>query len=52
MAMVGICSFCGAPATETCRLCGKLVCGKCLDRGTGICLHCAEKKEMSLPNKW
>lgn len=45
MAMVGICDICGGPATGTCKLCGKLVCRRCLDGATGICKGCSQKGE-------
>jgi hypothetical protein len=44
----GLCSICGLPAKlHTCHLCGKLVCGQCMDRIKGICIRCAGGKEGS-----
>ena len=48
MTMVGICSICGAPATSTCRMCGKLFCSRCIDRESGVCVRCHHKKETAL----
>ena len=37
--MVGLCHVCGRPANLVCKLCGRIVCGKCLEPG-GACAKC------------
>ncbi|MDD3043042.1 MAG: hypothetical protein PHW56_08910 [Methanosarcinaceae archaeon] len=45
MEVMGICAICGRAAKlYTCPLCGKLVCGQCMDLRKGVCLHCTYGK--------
>ncbi|MDE1857283.1 MAG: hypothetical protein KGH98_04380 [Candidatus Micrarchaeota archaeon] len=40
MAAMPFCNLCGKPATHTCGLCGKRVCGDHFDHKLGICSIC------------
>ena len=40
MILPGLCSVCGAPAMNTCKMCGKLVCGMHYEVSTGVCTAC------------
>ncbi|MDD2438600.1 MAG: hypothetical protein PHD41_00020 [Methanosarcinaceae archaeon] len=43
MEVMGICAICGRAAKlYTCPLCGKLVCGQCMDQKRGMCLSCTQ----------
>lgn len=44
MTMVGVCSVCGAPATCTCPICGKLVCRSCSHAVTSVCAPCEMRR--------
>lgn len=35
--------MCGEPAMNTCKLCGRLACDRCVEPRTGICLACFRK---------
>lgn len=48
MAMVGMCSICGRPATGTCPLCGRLVCRACSHSTTGVCRACEGKQQKTV----
>jgi len=41
---LGICSVCGSVATQTCRVCGAVVCIKCMT--TTGCKICEGKKKI------
>jgi len=44
MSMIGICSLCGRPASNTCPLCGRLVCAHDSNPVTKVCRACAAKE--------
>ena len=41
--LVGSCHICGAPAMNTCRFCGRLVCRGCYEPEHGACVSCRGK---------
>jgi hypothetical protein len=43
MEVMGLCRLCGKAASPlySCRLCGAVMCGACLDAKTGLCKRCA-----------
>ncbi|HII00225.1 TPA: hypothetical protein HA351_00760 [Methanosarcinaceae archaeon] len=42
MEVMGLCAICGKSAKlYTCPICGKLVCGECMDHRKGMCVRCA-----------
>lgn len=41
MDIMGLCHICGRPgAMFTCIFCGKIICGNCYDKTSGICINC------------
>jgi hypothetical protein len=46
MEVGGLCHICGRPSSHlnSCRMCGALVCGKCYDQKTGLCVNCAARR--------
>lgn len=41
----GVCFICGGVAEPaySCRMCGAIVCSKCYEKKTGLCIKCASK---------
>ena len=47
MKVGGFCNICSLPANLTCRICGRVVCDRCMDGLAGICNDCRDGKTVA-----
>lgn len=47
MDVVGLCSVCGKPAKNSCKMCGRIFCDDHFDKKLGICNSCKRGRTLS-----